>query len=125
MRWRYFTECFSFIALFTVTSSSKFFRENSKLFMEFGRSRQNKSFFKSTLCGYHFLFGNYWLSKLFFSIVFMLWLALFANQHTKSIEKHKHIRFIASKQVKIDMPCRNEKFLKLGAFSDTRVSFSH
>ena len=58
-------------------------------------------------------FGNF-----SFSIVFILWF-YFANQHTKSIEKYKHFRFIAPKQVKIDMPCRNKKSLNIGAFSDT------
>ena len=59
----------------------------------------------------HFLFGNYGLSKPSFLHCFMLWLAPFANQHTKSIENHKHFRLIALKQVKIDMSCRNEKNL--------------
>ena len=60
-----------------------------------------------------------------FSIVFILCLAYFANQHTKSVEKHKYCKLIAPKQVKIDMPCENEKSLNLGPFSDTSVSFSH
>ena len=76
--------------------------------MESERSRQNE-FFKSKQCVYHFLFRNYRLSTLLFFHCFILWLALFANQHTKSIEKHKLFRLIAPKQVKIDMPCRNEK----------------
>ena len=60
-----------------------------------------------------------------YSIVFILWLEVFANQHTKSIEKHKHFGLIAPKQMKIDMPCNNKKSLNSGAFSDTSVSFSH
>ena len=44
---------------------------------------------------------------------------------TSKIEKHQLFRLIIPKQVKIDMPCRNEKSLNLGAFSDTSVSFSH
>ena len=40
----------SSIVLFTMTSSSKFFREDSKLLMESERSQQNKIFFKFTLC---------------------------------------------------------------------------
>ena len=60
-----------------------------------------------------------------FSIVFILWLALFANDHTKSIEKHRLFKLIAPKQVKIDMHCRNKESLNLSAFSDASVSFSH
>ena len=52
-----------------------------------------------------------------FPIVFILWLAYFANQHTKSIEKHKHFSLIAPKQVKTDMPCGNKALnLHVGAF---------
>ena len=97
------------ISLFTLTSSSKFFRENSELMIEPERVRQNKSFLKLTLCVYHFLFGNY---------------RTFAKQHTKSIGKHKPLELIAPKQVKTDMPCRNKKSLNFGAFSDTSVRFS-
>ena len=49
---------------------------------------------------------------------------IFANQHTKSLEKRKHFSVITPKQVKIGMPCK-KKSLNLGAFSDTSVSFSH
>ena len=49
----------------------------------------------------------------------------FANQHTESIEKHELLELIAQKQVKTDMPCRNQKSLNLGAFLDTSVNFSY
>ena len=54
-----------------------------------------------------------------------LWLAFFANQHTNSTEKHRLFGIIAPKRMKIEIPCKNEKCLNLGASSDTSVSFSH
>ena len=54
-------------------------------------------------------------------MVFTLWLAYFANQHTKSLD----FRFIASKLVKIDLSYKNRKYLNLGAFSDTSISYPH
>ena len=95
---------------------------NRKLLMEFERSRQNKSFSNQHFVSITFCLQIIGFQNFYFSIVFILWLALFANQHTKSIEKHKLSNLIAPKQVKIDVPCRNEKSLNLGAFSDTLVS---
>ena len=90
--------------------------------MELKRVRQNKSNYFNTMCPL-LLFGNYRLSELLFSIVFILWLASFANQHTKSTEKHKLPRFIAPKRVKIDTPCKNKKCLNLGAFFRYQCQF--
>ena len=82
----------------------KIFWRKFRIVDETWKSSAKYEFFKLTLCVYHFSFGNYRLSKLCFSIVFILWLALFANQHTKSIEKRKLLKLIAPKQVKIDIP---------------------
>ena len=57
-----------------------------------------------------------------FSIVFILWLAFFASQHTKSMEKHKLFRLIAPKQVKTGMPCTN-KILELRCFFRFQCQF--
>ena len=54
--------------------------------------------------------------------IVVLRLALFTNQHKKSIEKHKLLKLIAPKRVKIEMPS-NKKSLNLGAFPDTSFSF--
>ena len=60
-----------------------------------------------------------------FSIAFIFWLAFFASQHTKSIDKHKLLELTAPKQVKIEMPRRNRKSVNLRAFSHNSISLSH
>ena len=89
---------------------------------ELGKIRYflNKHFVSITFC-----LGVPGFQQFCFSIVLYCGLAFFANQHAKSIEKDKFFRLIASKQVKIDMPCKDKKSLNLGAFSDTSVSFSY
>ena len=58
--------------------------------MEPERARQNESFFKKiNTVSITFCLGIIGFHNFRFSIAFILWLALFANQHTKSIEKHK------------------------------------
>ena len=93
--------------------------------MERERAWQNMSFLNEHFVSITFCLGSIGFQNFCFSIVFILWLAFFANQQTKSIEKHKPFRLIAPKQVKIDMSGKNKKSLNLGAFSDTSVSFSH
>ena len=99
------------IALFTVTSSSKFFIEISKLLMKPERAQQNKSFLNQDFVSITFRLEIIGFQNFYFSIVFILWLAFFANQYTKSIEKHKLFRLIAAKQMKTDMLCMSKKSL--------------
>ena len=93
--------------------------------MEPERSRQNKSFLNQHFVFITCCFEIIGFQNFCFSIVFLLWLACFANQHTKTVETHKLCRLIAPKQMKLDMPCKNKKSLNLSAFSDTSVRFSH
>ena len=85
------------IALLTMTSSSKFFGVKFNIVDGTLNNSAKQQFFNLKLCVYHFLFGSYRLYWYFFS-----------NQQTKSIEKHKLFRGIAPKQVKIDMPFKNQ-----------------
>ena len=68
--------------LFTVTSSSKFFRENSKLLIEHERARQNKSFLNQHYVSIAFRLGIISFQNFCFSIVVILWLAFFASEYT-------------------------------------------
>ena len=52
-------------------------------------------------------------------------LGTFCKPAYKIDRKIQTLKLIAPKQMKIDMPCKNEKSLNLGAFSDNSVSFSH
>ena len=92
--------------------------------MELERARQNKSFINQHFVSVPVCFGITGFRSFCFSIVFILWLAFFANQHTKSIEKHELFRTIAPKQAKIDMPCGNKKSVNLGACTETSVCWS-
>ena len=106
------------IALFTVMSSSKIFQGKLKNFLwNLKELDKIRVFFKISTVSNTFCLAIIGSQNFCFPIVFILWLAYFANQHTKSIEKHKHFSLIAPKQVKTDMPCGNKALnLHIGAF---------
>ena len=57
--------------------------------MEPERARQNKSFLNWHFVSIFSRLEIIGFQNFCFSIVFTLWSAFFANEHTKSIEKHK------------------------------------
>ena len=98
-----------------MTSSSKFFEENSNLSMEPKELGKIIAFRINAICLSFFCFKIIGFQNFCFSIVFILWLALVANQRTKSIKKnHKLFRLIAPKPVS----GKNKKCFESGAFSD-------